>query len=358
MAGALEPDRLQLRPEAFYRDNDIAVVRGDPVVGIDREVGSVRLRSGARHDYDQLALATGSRPRRFDPALGGDLPGVETLRDIGDSDRIRAGLRSASRVLIVGGGYIGLEVAACARTMGREVMVAEAAPRLLARVAGEDIAARIAALHESRGVRFRLGASLRRIGHEADGSLRAEFAESAPVPADLVIVGIGAIPETEIAKATGLAIEGGIRVDQFCRTSDPRVFAAGDCTSFPLGGERVRLESVQNAVGQGEAAAKCMLGEDAPYQPVPWFWSDQYDAHLQIAGLSTGHDRAVTRSVPDTDSMSVWYYRDNRLLAVDAIDDARAYMVGKRLIERGLSPDPTTIANPDTNLKSLLRDAR
>jgi 3-phenylpropionate/trans-cinnamate dioxygenase ferredoxin reductase subunit len=257
-------------------------------------------------------------------------------------------------VVIVGGGYIGLEAAAVCAKLGLTVTVVEMAPRILNRVAAPETADHIRALHRGHGVTILEGTGLARLTGAGGAVAAAMLADGRNLPADLVIVGIGILPATALAEAAGLAIENGIRTDAFGRTSDPQIWAAGDCASFPWGDGRLRLESVQNAIDQAEAVADNMLGAETPYRPVPWFWSDQYDCKLQIAGLNTGYDRIVTRG-PEGEAVSFWYFRGDRLLAVDAMNDSRAYMVGKRLIEMGRSPDPALLADPATALKTLLK---
>ncbi|RMD94567.1 MAG: pyridine nucleotide-disulfide oxidoreductase, partial [Alphaproteobacteria bacterium] len=261
------------------------------------------------------------------------------------------------RVLIVGGGYIGLEAAAVARKKELDVTLVEAAPRILARVACAETAAWFAALHRAHEVDLREGVGLERLTGKRGRVTGAVLAGGEAIAADFVIVGIGVAPDMRLAEAAGLAIDNGIAVDEFCRTSDPAIWAAGDCASFPWRGRRVRLESVGNAIDMGEAAAANMLGERELYVAKPWFWSDQYDVKLQIAGLNTGYDRVVTRGEAQAGErapVSFWYYAGAELLAVDAINDPRAYMVGKRLIEAGRSPDPEAVADPGTDLKALL----
>jgi 3-phenylpropionate/trans-cinnamate dioxygenase ferredoxin reductase subunit len=350
LTGAAGIDRLLLRPPAFWADAAIALAPATRALAIDRAARRVLTDRAGAIDYDLLAICTGAAPRRLPAAIGGDLPGVHVLRDLADADRLARELVPGRRALIVGGGYVGLEAAAVARTRGLEVTLIEAAPRILARVACAETAAWFAALHRARGVQLLEGAGLARLtGH--DRITGACLADGRHVPADLAIVGIGVTPRTDLAQAAGLAVDGGIVVDARGRTSDRAIFAAGDCTSLPLNGTRLRLESVQNAIDQAEAAAAEMLGLGADYAPVPWFWSDQYDVKLQIAGLNTGHDRVVVRQAA---ARSHWYFAGPRLLAVDAMNDARAYMVAKRLLEAGRSPDPATVANPEADLKALL----
>jgi 3-phenylpropionate/trans-cinnamate dioxygenase ferredoxin reductase subunit len=300
--------------------------------------------------YDQLALTTGSLPRRLPAVIGGDLQGVYTVRTQADVDAMRPEFAPGRRVIIVGGGYIGLEAAAVAAKLGLDVTVLEMAPRILQRVAAPETSDHIRALHLAHGVKILESTGLDRL----EGGPRVTAAllqDGRCLPADFVIVGVGITPDTRLAEAAGLTLDNGIATDAFGRTSDPAIWAAGDCASFPHGAGRLRLESVGNAIDMAEAVAANMLGANQPYQAKPWFWSDQYDLKLQIAGLNTGFDRVVTREAGGT---SFWYYRGDQLLAVDAMSDSRAYMVGKRLIETGKSPAPEVVTGtPD--LKSLLK---
>ena len=352
LLGEMGLDRLMLRGPEFWDDQKIALRLGIPVTAIDPAARRVTLGTGTLA-YDQLALTTGATPRRLPPAIGGDLAGVYPVRTLADVDAMAAEFRPGRRLLVIGGGYIGLEAAAVASKLGLSVTLVEAAPRILQRVASAETAAHLRALHQAHGVRILEGRALARL--TGDGRVTgAELADGETIPADFVIAGIGIDPETRLAAAAGLAIENGIRTDALGRTSDPAIWAAGDCASFPHAGGRLRLESVGNAIDQAEAVAANMLGADEPYVPRPWFWSDQYDAKLQIAGLNTGFDRVVTRP-GEGPAVSFWYYRGADLLAVDAISDPRAYMVGKRLIEAGRSPDPAQVADPATDLKALMR---
>ena len=344
-AGDFAQSRLFLKPDAFYAKAGIDLRLGTPATAIDRNTRRVRLASGEELDYDLLALTTGARAR--------PLPDTLLLRTLADADRIAERLATSSRLLVVGGGYLGLEIAATARKLGLEVTVAEAAPRLLARVTNEETARRIAALHLEHGVCFRMSAALEAITPAGPG-ITARFADGTTLEADVAIAGIGSIPETALAEAAGLAIENGIRVGSDCRTSDPAIFAAGDCTSFPYQGRRVRLESVQNAIDQADAAAQNMLGNNTPYESVPWFWSNQYDARLQIAGLLQDADQTILRTASDIRPASIWHFRDGALIAVDAIDDPRAFMVGKHLLAEDGTIDPAVIPDMSVDLKSLL----
>jgi 3-phenylpropionate/trans-cinnamate dioxygenase ferredoxin reductase component len=353
LKGELARERLFLRPMSFYDGAGIELLTGTAVTAIDRPAREIVLSGGRRLGYDLLALTTGARPRRLPDALGGGHGGVLLMRNLADADALAAAIAPGARALVVGGGYIGLEAAAVLREKGLEVTLIEQAPRILARVAAPATADYFRALHRSRGVEIREGAALARLTGDAGRVSGAELADGRRLAADLVLVGIGIDPETTLAEAAGLAIENGIRVDAHGRTSDPAIFAAGDCTSFPNAGGRVRLESVPNAIDQGEAVAEAMLGADAGYVARPWFWSDQYDVKLQIAGLNAGWDRTLTRPGGRPGSQSVWYWQGDRLLAVDAMNDPRAYMTAKRWIEAGHSPDAAAAADPATDLKAL-----
>ncbi len=348
LLGDMPEERLWLRPAEFWAQNGVELRLGQPVTAIDRAAQTVTVGEEVI-PYDQLALTTGSAPRRLPAAIGGDLPGVYTVRTLADVDAMRAEFRDGARAVVIGGGYIGLEAAAVARKFGVGVTLVEAAPRILARVAAPETSAFIADLHRRHGVTVLEGAALDRItGTERATGVR--LADGQEIAADFIITGIGITPGSDLAAAAGLVLDNGIAVDDRGRTSDPAIWSAGDCASFPYRGARIRLESVGNAIDQAEAVAANMLGADKPYTAKPWFWSDQYDLKLQIAGLNTGYDRVVTRPGPPP---SFWYYRGAELLAIDAMGDARAYMVGKRLIEAGKSPDPDLVAGaPD--LKALL----
>lgn len=352
LLGEMALDRLMLRGPEFWEDQGIALCTGQAVTAIDPAARTVQA-GGETLGYDQLALTTGARPRRLPAAMGGDLAGVFTVRTLADVDAMAGEFRPGRRLLVVGGGYIGLEAAAVASKLGLSVTLVEAAPRILQRVASPETAAHLRALHQSHGVRILEGRPLARLLGEGRVT-GAELADGDTIPSDFVIVGIGIEPETRLAEAAGLVLDNGIRTDALGRTSDPRIWAAGDCASFPHGDGRIRLESVGNAIDQAEAVAANMLGAAQPYVARPWFWSDQYDAKLQIAGLNTGYDRVVTRP-GEAGAVSFWYYRGAELLAVDAVSDPRAYMVGKRLIEAGRSPDAAAVADPATDLRTLLR---
>jgi len=350
LMGDIGADRLWLRSAEFWAEQGITLRLGQSVTAIDTAAQTVSLGSEVLR-YDHLALTTGSTPRRLPSAIGGDLGGVYTVRGLADVDAMRAEFVAGRRVVIVGGGYIGLEAAAVAAKLGLHVTVLEMAPRILQRVAAPETSDYFRALHAARGVTIMESTGLDRLLGEGRVTA-ARLTGGREIPADFVIAGVGILPETGLAQAAGITLDNGIATDEYGRTSAPNVWAAGDCASFPHAGGRLRLESVGNAIDMAEAVAANIMGADAPYTAKPWFWSDQYDCKLQIAGLNTGYDRVVTRA--NGDAVSFWYYAGDRFLALDAMNDSRAYMVGKRLIEAGRSPDPALVANPATDLKSLL----
>lgn len=352
LMGEMELPRLFLRPESFYAEHDIDLRTNTKVSAIDRAARTVRA-GGEEISYDALALTTGSVPRHLPAALGGNLDDVHLVRTLADVDAMAPSFRQGARVLVIGGGYIGLEAAAVAAKLGLEVTLVEMAERILQRVACKETSDFFRDLHTAHGVDIREGVGL--ICLNGDGAVSgATLSDGTELDADFVVVGIGIAPAIGLAKDAGLETENGIRTDAQGRTSDPSIWAAGDCASLPYKGRRIRLESVQNAIDQAECVAANILGANVDYVPVPWFWSDQYDIKLQIAGLNHGYDRVVTRGGHDG-TVSFWYYAGDTLLAVDAMNDARAYMVGKRLIEMGKSPASDVIADPATELKPLLR---
>ncbi|MEM9474407.1 MAG: FAD/NAD(P)-binding oxidoreductase [Pseudomonadota bacterium] len=353
LMGEMEKARLYLRPAAYYADNDITLITGARVTGIDPAAKTVRAGDQS-YPYDDLILATGSVPRRLPAAIGGDLGGVHVVRTIADIDAMVGDVREGARALIVGGGYIGLEAAAVAAQRGLQVTLVEMAERILQRVAAPETSDYFRDLHRGHGVDLREGVGLSHLT-STDGRVSgAELSDGSTLDCDLVIVGVGIAPATDLAEAAGLTLDNGIAVDALGRTSDPAIWAAGDCASFPWRGTRIRLESVQNAIDQAEAVADNILGAEAAYDPHPWFWSDQYDVKLQIAGLNTGYDRLVVRPGDRPGSASHWYYFGANLLSVDAMNDPRAYMIGKRMIENGKSPDAAAVADPAQNLKALM----
>lgn len=353
LLGDMALERLFLRPESFYADQDITLRLGAKVTGVDPAARRLQIGDDTL-SYDALVLTTGSAPRYLPAAIGGDLGGVHVVRGLDDVDAMAPEFAEGRSVLIVGGGYIGLEAAAVAAKKGLKVTLVEMADRILQRVAAPETSDYFRALHQSHGVEIREGVGLDHLTGEGRVS-GATLSDGSQLDVDFVIVGVGITPATDLAEAAGIAIENGIKTDALGRTSDPAIWAAGDCASFPYRDGRLRLESVPNAIDQAECVAENLLGADKAYVPQPWFWSDQYDVKLQIAGLNTGYDRVITRIGDKEGAKSFWYYQGQTLLAVDAANDPRAYMVGKRLIDGGKSPAPDLVADPETDLKSLLR---
>jgi 3-phenylpropionate/trans-cinnamate dioxygenase ferredoxin reductase subunit len=352
LSGEMERERLLLRSPQFYEQHQVDVRLGLRVTAIDRADQRLRLGDGSELRYDQLLLAIGSRPRLLE-SPGHDLPGIHYLRTIADVERIRADLAGARRMVVVGAGYIGLEAAASARHLGLEVTVLEMADRPLNRVVAPEMSAFYTRRHEREGVQILCNTSVTAFAGE--GRVRAVRCGEHEVPADIVIVGVGIVPEVTLAASAGIRCENGIVVDEQCRSSDPNIYAAGDCTWHPSVryGRRVRLESVDNAVEQARVAASNMCGKPVRHEHVPWFWSDQYDVKLQIAGLSQGYDRTVVRGDPDAGRFALYYLADGELLAVDAVNSPKDFMAGKKWIAERKHPDPVRLADPATDLKTL-----
>ncbi|AFL49844.1 3-phenylpropionate/trans-cinnamate dioxygenase ferredoxin reductase subunit [Sinorhizobium fredii] len=357
LVGAEPPKLVADAPR--YEEARIAVLTSVPVEAIDREQKVVRLAEGRTIDYDRLLLATGARPRAL-PGVCGNAERIRMLRTHADALAIRAALWPGRKLAIIGGGFVGLELAATARKLGADVVLIEGLPRVLSRSVPEEIAAVVAERHRQEGVEIVCGARIATLEADDDGA-RVVFAEGACMPADLIVVGIGAIPNTELAEAAGILIENGIAVDETLRTSDPDIYAAGDCCSFPLShydGRRVRLEAWRNAQEQGALAAANLMGAAEPLASVPWFWSDQYELTLQIAGLADGAATTVRRQL--TDDAFILFHLDGegRLIAASGIGPgnavARDIRLAEMLIAAGSRPDPAALSSPETKLKKLL----
>jgi 3-phenylpropionate/trans-cinnamate dioxygenase ferredoxin reductase subunit len=353
VSGELALERLFVRPLSWYEEEKIDLRLGVRATAIDAAAHRVTLADGATLSYRQLVFATGSRPRRLPAEIGGDLAGVHTVRDLADADAIAPALKSGARLLVIGGGYIGLEAAAVAAQKGLSVTVIEMAERILQRVACPATSDYFRALHQAHGVAIRESTGLETLIGENGRLTGAKLKDGQVLPADLAVVGIGILPNDDLARAAGIACDGGILVDGQCKTSAPDIFAAGDCANFPWRGARTRLESVQNAIDQAEHAASVIMGAAAEYDPKPWFWSDQYDVKLQIAGLNRGYDHTVIRPGKRPGTQSVWYFKEGRLIAVDAMNEALAYALGKKAIESGKNADPAALADPAADLKTV-----
>lgn len=341
MAGEKTVKDIPLRPAVMYSNNKVELRLGARVSRILREEKSVRLETGETIAYDRLALCTGARPIRL--PLGNGLQGVHYLRNIEDVDSIRADLAPGRRAVIIGAGYIGLEAAAVLAQLGLEVTVLERASRVLSRVTGEAVSSYITALHEQHGVSIHCHADVVSINGEAQAD-SVSCDDGSVHPADLVIVGVGIVPDTTLAEDAELRVENGIHVDEYGRSSDPDIFAAGDCASFPSiqYERRIRLESVQNANDQSRAVAANICGKQQVYDSLPWFWSDQYGIKLQSAGLMNGHDASVQLGTSDPRSesgFSLLYFQGDRLIAADCVNQARVFMACKKLIQAGAGRD-------------------
>ncbi|MBN02636.1 FAD-dependent oxidoreductase [Ponticaulis sp.] len=358
LKGKLDRERLFLKPLQFYEDSNITLQTGVSAQKIDRAAKTVALSDGETLDYDTLIIATGSRPRAL-PLPGAESSNVFDLRTLSDIDVLKPNVQEGRRLLIVGAGYIGLEAAAAARELGLEVTVLEMADRVLARVTSPVMSEFYEKLHETHGVTIKTGAMLAELQTQ-DGAVTAGVLKSGDViPCDLVLVGIGILPNEEIASEAGIACKNGILVDRDARTNDPSVYAIGDCAHRPLVhyGRDGRLESVHNAIEQGKIVAAHIMDAKRPVEDVPWFWSDQYDVKLQIAGLSQDYDEAVVRGEPTTNSFAVFYFRSGRLISVDAVNAPAEFLTAKRLIAANADISPELVVDQTKTMKDILAEA-
>lgn len=345
-------ERLYIRPPAFWAEKGIELLLEQEVVTVDPSAHQLMTAAGDQISYNSLIWATGGNPRPL-TCPGSDLEGVHAVRNRADVDAIMEELKIAGRVVVIGGGYIGLEAAAVLTKLGKQVTLLEALPRVLNRVAGEELSDFFEAEHRAHGVDLRTGCAV--VALTGQGRVNGvELADGAVLPADMVIVGIGIIPAVEPLFAAGAAGGNGVDVDAQCRTSLPDVFAIGDCAAHSsrfADGAVIRLESVQNANDMATIAAKAICGEDRDYGATPWFWSNQYDLRLQTVGLSTGHDRTVLRGDPANRSFTVAYFKQGRLIALDCVNNVKDYAQGRKLVEQGLVVDPDEIADTARPLK-------
>ncbi|MFT5393835.1 MAG: 3-phenylpropionate/trans-cinnamate dioxygenase ferredoxin reductase subunit [Gammaproteobacteria bacterium] len=355
LSGEIGVERVQLRPEKFYADNNVTLRLGERVVGIEPDKHTIELEGGVRESYDKLILATGSRVRRLDQLPGATQGGIHYLRTVDDADGIRTALETAKRVVVVGGGYIGLEVASVAVTAGASVVVLEAESRLLARVATEQLASFYTRVHREHGVDIRTNAMATNFA--GDGQVRGVvLSDGTEHEADMVVVGVGIVPNIELAEGAGIACDNGITVDEYCRTSAADVLAAGDCTSHPsaLLGRNIRLESVPNAMEQARVAAAAVCGTLKPYTAEPWFWSDQYDLKLQMAGFADGADEHVTRGDPDSGAFITFHLRAGVVVGADAVNSVREFLACRKLVATGATPDLAKLADTGIPVKELV----
>jgi 3-phenylpropionate/trans-cinnamate dioxygenase ferredoxin reductase subunit len=355
LAGELPLDRLFIRPETFYANHGVTLRLGQRATAIDLAAQQVTLADGAALDYTQLLLCPGSHARKV-TAHGANLPGIHYLRNAADVEAIRSRFRPGARVVIVGAGYIGLETAATCRKAGLEVDVLEMADRPMNRVVAPEVSAFFADQHAREGVRIHISTVVSGFDGDANGVREVHTLDGRVFPADLVVAGIGVLPETALAEAAGIACDNGIAVDSHCRTSDPHVYAIGDCVSAPSlrYRRRVRLESVDNAFEQAKTAAANMVGRETMHDKVPWFWSDQYDLKLLIVGLNFDYDQVVIRGDTHSRSFACAYLRHQELLAIDCVNNPKDYMAARKVIEACGKVDPAKLADPSIALKDTV----
>ena len=354
LKGDLSTDKLLIRPESFYQKHDVELHLSRRAVEIDRPTNCVNLDNGDQIQYQHLILATGTRARKL-PLDGADSDRVHYLRTLRDVEAIQAKLTTGTKMLIIGAGYIGLEVAASALELGCQVTVLEAMERVLARVTSQTVSEFYQQVHRNAGVDLRLNASVTGFMHGPTSS-QAELGDGAKIEFDIALVGIGVLPNTELAASAGLVCDNGIKVNEHAQTNDPHIYAVGDCSYHhnPFYNRHVRLESVPNAVEQAKTAASSICGQAIVYDQLPWFWSDQYDLKLQTAGLCEGYDQLVIRGDQAAHKFSVFYLQAGHIIAVDAINSPADFMLGKKLILSRVTPSVDELSNPDVPLKSLL----
>lgn len=354
-AGEKEFERIQIRPAKYWDEREVTMLLNTRVVSVDPAAHSVTTDGGDTITYGKLVWATGGAPRML-PIPGGDLPGVQGVRTRADADAMKAASESAGQIVVIGGGYIGLEAAAVLRKAGKPVVLLEALDRVLARVAGEDLSRFYEKEHRDHGVDLRLGVQVVAIEGE-DRATGVRLGTGEVIPADLVIVGIGIVPATQPLIAAGAHGGNGVLVDHHCKTNLPDIYAIGDCAAHEndfADGAVIRLESVQNANDQANVVAKGICGDEARYHAIPWFWSNQYDLKLQTAGLSTGHDATVLRGDPATRSFSIVYLKGGKVIALDCVNATKDYVQGRMLVTAGLAATAEQLADVETPLKSLL----
>ena len=354
LAGEVAAESLLIRGAAQYETQKIETRLGTRVVGIDRAGKTITLADGETLPYTQLVLATGGRLRRL-PLPGADKPNVHGIRTVADVEKLKADFAPGRRLVVIGGGYIGLEAAAVAIKCRLQVTVVEALPRVLARVAVPELSAFYQAMHAKRGVRIVTGVGISAL-EGGDTVETLVLANGERLPADVVIVGIGIVPNTELAEAAGLAVDNGIVVDAHACTSDAAIYAVGDCAQHDNGflARRLRLESVPHAMEHARTAAAAIAGKPAPYSAMPWFWSDQYELKLQMAGLADGHDQRVVRGQLDQESFCVFYLKDGAVISADAVNRPQEFAVAKQLVAQRKVVDAALLADEAAPLKNLL----
>ncbi len=352
--GKQDAESIELRPAAFYKDHQINLLNGETVVAISRPEKLVEIASGGQLSYDSLVLAVGASNRKV-AVNGAELDGVVYLRSLAEAILIKASLEKAQEIVVVGGGFIGLEIAAVACILGKKVTVAEALPRLMPRVVAPLISEFFHDLHTAHGVKILCGAAVSEIVGAGGRVQRVVLADGSSYPADLVVVGIGILPNVDLAKGSGLPVSNGIAVNEFLQTADENIYAIGDCAEFPspFTGSRVRLESVQNAADQAQSVAATIAGHRSAYRALPWFWTDQFDIKLQMAGISAGYDHVVTRGNRESQKLSVFYFKANKLLAIDSINRPADHMFGRKILAAGVPVSPQQAADESVDLRTL-----
>lgn len=356
MAGEKSFERICIRPAAFWAEKNVELLLGRTVVSVDAQARKVVLDDGSSRTYGALIWATGGDPRRLD-CPGSDLAGVHGVRNRADADAIMAELADVNQVAVIGGGYIGLEAAAVLTKFGKKVVLLEALPRVLARVAGPELSAFYELEHRGHGVDLRTGVGVTAIEGKGGRVCGVQLVDGSVVEAQMAIVGIGIIPAVEPLITAGAAGANGIDVDEFCRTSLPDVYAIGDCAAHVnafAGGARIRLESVQNANDHATTAAKAICSDPSPYRATPWFWSNQYDLKLQTVGLSSGYDQSVLRGDPASRSFSVIYLKEGRVIALDCVNMVKDYVQGRKLVEASAMIAPAMLGDSGTPLKDMM----
>jgi 3-phenylpropionate/trans-cinnamate dioxygenase ferredoxin reductase subunit len=354
--GTQDLDSIELRPKNFYADHEINLLPSERVTTLDRVSRQITLASGSSLPYDRLVLATGARNRLL-PVKGADLDGVLYLRSLDEAVALKERLKTAQEIVVIGGGFIGLELAAVACTLGNSVTVLETLPRLMSRVVAPIISDFYRELHSNKGVRIFCGVHVSEIIGAAGAVREVVLSDGRRFPANLVLVGIGVVPSSELARDAGLRISNGIAVNEHLQTDDENIFAIGDCAEHPciFAGARIRLESVQNAADQAQCVAAAIANRPVPYRALPWFWTDQFDIKLQMAGISHGHNRIVTRGNPESRKLSVFYFRENQLVAIDSINRPLDHMIGRKLLAAAMPLTPDQAADESVDLKQLER---
>ena len=357
LSGELDSERLYLKPKKFYEDQNINVMLNSYVEEIDRSNSKLTFSKNngeeATINYDNLVISTGTSPRLI-PLDNPNLKGVHYLRSIKDVEEIKKSLIGAKSMVIIGGGYIGLEVAAVSKKLGLNVTVVEMANRILERVTSPIISSFYHSYHESNGVEIRTSTSV--IGINGDLNVSSVETSSGIIEADIVVVGIGVLPCQDLAEKAGIETNNGIVVNEFCISSDSNIFSAGDCTLHPSAFYKrdIRLESVHNAIEQGKTVASSIMGEFIPYNQIPWFWSDQYDLKFQIAGLNTDYDEHIVRGQPENNSFSVFYFKDGNMISSDCVNSAPEHMMSRRFIFNKTKVDLEKLQNKEIPIKEVI----